>query len=242
MNNFVNILHYHDTPLPKIKQNHIYYTNQMGQKSSKIKITETDKAVLQLKRSKDEIHKFTKRTDILITSEKNQIKQLIKEHPHDYKKNNRIRLLLKRVHYQEYLLQQASDQLINLENMLANIEFKLIESQFLSGLKKGNDILTKLNKEFNNIDQVMDDVAEQVAYQDEINDVLANSIAGVENFEDEIDKELDKLEFEINPITKLELPTTNDLPTLKKKETESIKQNNKVTHQEGTKERIAIPS
>lgn len=211
----------------------------MGQKNSKIQITETDKAVLQLKRSKDEIHRFTKRTDILIGSEKEQIKQLIKNNPTTYKNNTKIRLLLKRVHYQEHLLQQASDQLINLEHMLANIEFKLIESQFISGLKKGNDILTKLNKEFTNIDEVISDAQEQMAYQNEINDVLANSVVGVNSFEDQIDKELDKLEHEINPSSKIEMPSTKELPSLKEKskadELDTVEENHK-------QERIALPS
>lgn len=211
----------------------------MGQKNSKIQITETDKAVLQLKRSKDEIHRFTKRTDILIGSEKEQIKQLIKNNPKTYKNNNKIRLLLKRVHYQEHLLQQASDQLINLEHMLANIEFKLIESQFMTGLKKGNDILTKLNKEFTNIDEVISDVQEQMAYQNEINDVLANSVVGVNSVEDQIDKELDKLEYELNPPNKIEMPSTKELPSLREK----VEPNERDTTEEShNQERIALPS
>lgn len=185
----------------------------MGQKGSKIQITETDKAILQIKRSKDELHKFTRRTDDLILDEKLQLKQLIKNNPKNYKQNVKVRLLLKRIHYQEHLLQQAADQLINLENMVSNIEFKLIEANFIEGLKNGNMILTKLNREFKNIDELMDDVQEQIQYQDEIDNVLSHSVVGVSNFEEELDRELDSLENELNPLPSL--PNTDGLPPIK---------------------------
>lgn len=201
----------------------------MGQKNSKLAITETDKAVLQLKRSKDDIHKFTKRTNLLINNEKDQLKQLIKEHPQDYKKNHEIRFLLKRIHYQEILLQQASDQLINLENMISNIEFKLIEKQFFKGIQKGHSILTKLNKEFNDLDNVLDSVQDQMQYAEEINNTLSQSIVGIDNFEDELDKELSELELEVNPKIEINMPSTENLPS-------PIEQKPKVSEEEESKE------
>lgn len=194
----------------------------MGQKGSKIKITEQDKAVLQLKQSKDSIHKYTRRTSSLIDEERQQLKSLIKENPKTYKQNTKVRFILKRIHYQEHLLDQASDQLVNLENMLSNIEFKLVEKQFFQGLQNGNVILTKLNKEFKNIDDIMDDVQEQIAYQSEIDETLAQHVSGVNDYEDEIDKELDAMELEIegkketNVIEQIpEMPSIDKLPELK---------------------------
>lgn len=55
-------------------------------------------------------------------------------------------------------MQQASELLINLEYMLSNIELKLIEAQFLQGLKKGNELQTKLNKEFINVGDVINNL------------------------------------------------------------------------------------
>lgn len=194
----------------------------MGQTNSKIRITETDKAVLQLKRSKDKIHKFTRRTDKLIEQEKIRIKQMIKDNPENYKQNKKIRLLLKRMHYQEYLVQQASDQLTNLEFMISNIEFKLIEVQFLQGLKKGNDILTKLNKEFVNVDEVISNFQEQLEYQNEVDNALAHSVIGVGDIEVVLDKELDDLENELKSKMLTNMPTTTGLASL-----ESNKENSK---------------
>jgi len=121
---------------------------------------------------------------------------------------------LKRVHYQEHLLDQASDQLINLENMLSNIEFKLVEKQFFEGLKNGNSILTKLNKEFANVDEVLDDMQEQMAYQDEINETLAQHVSGVNDYEDEIDKELDAMENELMGKQKQEQEALPNMPSV----------------------------
>ncbi|SCW00958.1 LAFE_0D01904g1_1 [Lachancea fermentati] len=197
----------------------------MGQKGSKIEVTKADKAVLQLKISKDDLHRYTRRTELLINNERQQLRHLLKEDPKNGKKNPRVRLILKRIHYQSHLLDQAADQLINLENMVATVEFKLIEQQFIAGLKQGNDVLTKLNKEFAGAEDLLDDVQEQIAYQEEIDQILSTSVVG--GFEDELDRELQQLDQEVNGSQNLpELPSTEGLPAIQdsKQGSESVKQ------------------
>lgn len=190
----------------------------MGQKSSKIEITKTDKAILQLKISKDELHRYTRRTERLLSTERLQLKQILKEdQSKDPKKNPRARLMLKRIHYQSHLLQQASDQLINLENLVSNVEFKLIEQQFIQGLSTGNEILTKLNQEFRNVDNLLDNVQEQINYQEEIDTALANSVVGG-GLEDELDRELQALDNEINPTREPDMPSVVGLPPIHREE------------------------
>lgn len=190
----------------------------MGQKGSKVQITENDRAILQLKRSKDEIHKFTRKTDQLIGTERERLKHMIKDNPKGYKNDRKVRFLLKRIHYQDHLLQQASEQLINLENLVSTLEFKLVEVQFIKGLERGKDILSKLNQEFKNVDELVDGVHEQISYQNEIDNVLSHSIVGVDDFEDELDKELEQLDSEVNPKISLHLPSTDNLPPLQQNE------------------------
>ncbi|GCE99466.1 vacuolar protein sorting-associated protein 20 [Zygosaccharomyces mellis] len=200
----------------------------MGQRPSKVKITRNDRAILQLKRSKDEIHKFAKRTDKLIASERVRLKAMIEEDPKHYKENLKIRFLLKRIHYQNHLLEQAGDQLINLENLVSTLEFKLVELQFVKGLEHGNEILSKLNKEFKGADQLMDNVQSQISYQNEINDVLARSVVGIDDFEEELDKELEQLEGEFIPKEEpqkepqIQMPSTEGLSELKPTEQDSV--------------------
>lgn len=222
----------------------------MGQKSSKVQITKTDRAILEVKRSKDEIHKFTRRTDSLIQAERYQLKELIRNNPDNYKSNIKVRFLLKRIHYQEHLLQQASDQLINLENMISTLEFKMVETQFINGLRNGNEILKKLNKEFSNVDELMDDVQDQIAYQNEINETLSRSIVGANDYEDELDKELDALEMEVNTKEKkhkveaVNLPSTEGLPSLSKEEQTDQKEQKEFAQdkKENSKEPVALLS
>ncbi|CAI4035554.1 hypothetical protein SMKI_13G2040 [Saccharomyces mikatae IFO 1815] len=221
----------------------------MGQKGSKVHITKTDRAILEVKRSKDEIHKFTRRTDSLILVEKGQLRDLIRKNPKSYKSNMRVRFLLKRIHYQEHLLQQASDQLINLENMVSTLEFKMVEKQFINGLKNGNEILKKLNKEFGNVNELMDDVHDQIAYQNEINETLSRSVIGTEDYEDELDKELDALENEINPkkqnnVEEVDMPSTEGLSSLPQREQTGQKEKGKlIPEKEGdTEEPVALLS
>lgn len=185
----------------------------MGSHGSKIKVTETDKAMLAVKKSRDELHKFSKRTDIFILQEKTRLKELIHAKPTSYKSDPQVRALLKRIHYQEHLLQQASDQLVNLENMVATLEYKLVEKQFLEGLQNGNNILKKMNREFQDVDTLIDDVRDQIAYQNEVDQVLATSVTGTHNIEEELDRELELLNSELKSEV-LNLPNTDGLASL----------------------------
>ena len=110
-------------------------------------------------------------------------------------------MLLKKTKYQQKLLEDSSNQLYNLENMIHNIEFKLIEKDFLKGLQNGNAILSKLNNEMKveDVERLVDEVQDNIAYQDEINEMLSNSVVG-QDIEDEIDQELAALELEATPL------------------------------------------
>ncbi|SCU90194.1 LANO_0D07910g1_1 [Lachancea nothofagi CBS 11611] len=210
----------------------------MGQGNSKIEVTKADKAILQLKISKDELHRYTKHTETLVFNERKRLKSLLREDPKGGTKNPRARILLKKIHYQSRLLDQAADQLINLENLVATVEFKLVERQFMAGLKQGNEVLTRLNREFKGAEDLMDSVAEQIAYQEEIDQVLSSSVVG--GFEEELDRELEALDQEVNgtvnvpensaigageelglpdvpadkPVVSPEMPSTGELPRI----------------------------
>lgn len=192
----------------------------MGNTTSSPKVTEQDKAILQVKLQKDKLLKYQKKSSLLLKSETEQIKAYLKQND---KKN--AKLLLKRTKYQETLLENVSSQIMNLENMIQNIEFKLVEKEFLKGLTNGNEILKKLNNEMNinEIENLMDNVNENIQYQEEIDQVLSTSIVG-KDIEDEIDQELRLLEEEeaeknkpkeANLIGKL--PSVKDLPEIEEK-------------------------
>lgn len=193
----------------------------MGNTSSSPRVTAQDKAILQVKLQKDKLLKYQKKSNLLLKSETEQIKKYLREND---KKSAKV--LLKRTKYQETLLENVSNQLLNLENMIQNIEFKLVEKEFLKGLSNGNEILKKLNNEMNinDVEKLMDDVNENIQYQEEIDQVLSTSIVG-RDVEDEIDEELKQLELEEaakNAPTKEELidklPSVQDLREIKQQE------------------------
>lgn len=196
-------------------------------------MTEADKAMLQLKMAKDELHRYSRRTETLINTERNELKGLCSRlKGKQLKEDPRARLLLKRMHYQQRLLEQCTDQIINLETMVQSIEFKLVEKSFIDGLQKGNQLLKKLNSELNleKVENIMDAAAEQIETQREIDDTLSNAIVG-STINDEIDKELEQLDRETNGVEKVasapgvqdkleQLPSTEKLGKFKASEPE----------------------
>ncbi|CEP22303.1 unnamed protein product [Cyberlindnera jadinii] len=168
----------------------------MGNTSSAPRVTAQDKAVLQVKLQKDKLVRYQKKMNLLVDQETTQIKVYLRQG-----KKNDAKVLLKKTKYQQKLLEDSSNQLYNLENMIHNIEFKLIEKDFLKGLQNGNAILSKLNNEMKveDVERLVDEVQDNIAYQDEINEMLSNSVVG-QDIEDEIDQELAALELEATPL------------------------------------------
>jgi len=98
--------------------------------------------------------------------------------------------LSKKKKYQEILLERTDAQLMNLEELTNSIEYALVEKQVLDGLKAGNDVLKEIQREMSleAVEQLMDETAEAIAYQNEISEMLGSKITAED--EEEIEKEL----------------------------------------------------
>lgn len=74
-----------------------------------------------------------------------------------------------------------------------SIEFALVEKQVFEGLKTGSAVLKELNNEMKveDVERLMDDTADAVAYQQEVSDLLSSKIT--EEDEEEIERELELL-------------------------------------------------
>ncbi|RCH95946.1 Vacuolar protein sorting-associated protein 20, partial [Rhizopus stolonifer] len=113
--------------------------------------------------------------------------------------------------YQVQLLEKTDQQLMNLEELTHSIEYALVEKQVLEGLQKGNDVLKEIHKEtsIEAVEKLMDDTADAIAYQNEIDEMLHELISAEE--EEEIERELNELrEEELN--AKLPEVPKNKLP------------------------------
>ncbi|XP_024287267.1 charged multivesicular body protein 6 [Oncorhynchus tshawytscha] len=173
--------------------------NIFGRKR-RTRVTEQDRAVLQLKQQRDKLKQYQKRITLQLEKERNLAKQLLK----DGKKEKAL-LLLKKKRYQDQLLDKTENQISNLERMCQDIEFAQIEMKVIEGLKVGNDCLKSLHEamSIDDVERIMDETQEAIEYQREIDEMLAGSLTQ----EDE-----DAILAELEAITQgdLDLPEVPD--------------------------------
>lgn len=174
--------------------------NLFSKKTPKSRVTEQDKAVLQLKQQRDKLKQYQKKIQLNMDKERETAKKLIKNGMKD-----RALLLLKKKRYQESLLAKTDGQLDNIEQLVGNVEFAQIEAKVVEGLKAGNESLKQLQKvmSLEQVEKIMDETREAVEYQNEIDTLLSGQLTA----EDE-----DAVLAELDEITKVDLP---EVPTEK---------------------------
>uniref|UniRef100_A0AAY4CH90 Charged multivesicular body protein 6 n=1 Tax=Denticeps clupeoides TaxID=299321 RepID=A0AAY4CH90_9TELE len=166
------------------------------------RVTEQDRAVLQLKQQRDRLRQYQKKLGLQLEKEKLVARQLLK----DGKKEKAL-LLLKKKRYQEQLLDKTDGQISNLERMVQDIEFAQIEMKVIEGLKVGNECLKKMHETLSveEVERIMDETQDSIEYQRQIDELLAGSLSQ----EDE-----DAVLAELEAITQgdVQLPEVPDEP------------------------------
>ncbi|XP_072882389.1 charged multivesicular body protein 6 [Hemitrygon akajei] len=157
-------------------------------KKKRSRVTEQDKAVLQLKQQRDKLKQYQKRIGIQLEKERQLARQLLRNG-----KKEKAKLLLKKKRYQEQLLDKTEVQISNLEHMVQDIEFTQIEMKVIEGLKIGNDCLKKMHEvmSIEEVERIMDETQEAVEYQRQIDEILAGGLS--QEDEDAILAELDAI-------------------------------------------------
>ncbi|KAM4691609.1 charged multivesicular body protein 6 [Rhinophrynus dorsalis] len=137
------------------------------------RVTEQDKAVLQLKQQRDKLKQYQKKITLQLQREREVAKQLL----HDGKKE-KAKFLLKKKRYQEQLLEKTDNQISNLEKMVEDIEFAQIEMKVIEGLKVGNECLKKMHEvmSIEEVEKIMDETQESIEYQRQIDEMLSGSL------------------------------------------------------------------
>ncbi|KAF9432640.1 Vacuolar protein sorting-associated protein 20 [Entomortierella beljakovae] len=161
----------------------------MGSTNSKTnKITAHDKAILDLKVQRDKLKQYNKRLSIIVEKELG----LAKSHLAKGDKKRAL-LALRRKKFQEGLLEKTELQMTNLDELTFSIEQALVEQQVFAGLAAGNQVLKELHKEMSlsDVEKLMDDTAESIAYQNEIDELLCTRLSVAE--EEDIERELDAM-------------------------------------------------
>ncbi|XP_063961253.1 charged multivesicular body protein 6-like [Lytechinus pictus] len=179
----------------------------------KSRVTEQDKAVLQLKQQRDKLKMYQRKIEASLAKERELAKKLLKEG-----KKEKAKLLLKKKRYQESLLTKTDNQLDNLEKMTSEIEFAQIEHQVIDGLKVGNDCLKKMHQmmSLEDVEKIMDETREGIEYQNEIDELLAGGLT--EEDEEAVLAELSQITGE----SEITLPTVpqDQLPQIDDSEPE----------------------
>jgi len=176
-------------------------------KKEKSRITDQDRAILGLKKQRDQLKQYQRRIEGVLEKDRELARKLLKEG-----KKDRAKLLLRKKKYQEGLLDQTAGQLDNIERLCQDLEFTQVQKQVLDGLQKGNDALEKANAVFSldEIESIMSDTEDAVEKQREIERMLSGGLTEVEE-EDvlgELDNILAELEGEAVPSLP-SVPTSN---------------------------------
>ncbi|XP_070596316.1 charged multivesicular body protein 6 [Erythrolamprus reginae] len=161
--------------------------NLFGRKRQ-TRVTEQDKAVLQLKQQRDKLKQYQKKISLQLERERIFARQLLKDG-----KKEKAKLLLKKKRYEEQLLDKTENQISNLERMVYDIEFTQIELKVIEGLKIGNECLNRMHQvmSIEEVERIMDETQEAVEYQRQIDEILAGSFTTED--EDAILAELDAI-------------------------------------------------
>ncbi|CAB3231603.1 unnamed protein product [Arctia plantaginis] len=152
------------------------------------RVTEQDKAVLQLKQQRDKLKQYQKKIELNLEKDRQLAKKLLTEG-----KRDRAKLLLKKKKYQENLLQNTDNQLEQLEQLTHDLEFAQIEIQVLDGLKTGNVALKKVHDVLNidEIEKILDETKEGIDKQREIDDLISGQLT--EEDEEAVEAELEAI-------------------------------------------------
>lgn len=188
------------------------FSSKGKDKKTESRVTEQDKAVLQLKQQRDKLKQYQKKINVQIGKDRNVAKQLL----HDGRKD-KAKLMLRKKKFQESLLEKTDGQLDNIDRMVTDLEFAQVESQVVQGLKVGNESLKKLHQllSLEDVEKIMDETREGIEYQQEIDDLLSGGLSAQD--EDDVLAELDAIvQAEVTD----ELPDVPDdeLPEEKRKE------------------------
>ncbi|RWS17734.1 charged multivesicular body protein 6-A-like protein [Dinothrombium tinctorium] len=167
------------------------------------RVTEQDKAILQLKQQRDKLKQYQKRVKEQLEKEKRLARELIQNN-----KKDKALLLLKKKKYMDTLLERTDQQLDNLEKMVSDIEFAQIEITVVKGLQKGNEALKQLHSimSIEQIEDIMDETREGIEKQREIDNLIGTAFT--EEEESELLNELEKMTAENEQETEFpEVPT-----------------------------------
>ncbi|KAG0718644.1 Charged multivesicular body protein 6 [Chionoecetes opilio] len=131
-------------------------------KKQQSKVTEQDKAVLQLKTTRDKIRQYQKRSEGKLETDRSLAKQLLRDG-----RKERAKLLLRKKRFIEEQLKKTDGTLENIERMIEDIEFAQIQVKVVDSLRVGNESLKQVSAmlDIEDIERILDETQEAAEKQ-----------------------------------------------------------------------------
>jgi hypothetical protein len=155
----------------------------------KVKVTDHDRAVLDLKVAKDKL----KRYQIKMRSESLRLTEQAKELVTAGRKDRAL-LVLKMRRLREDEQVKAESQLMNVEQLITQIEWETQQMQVFDALKSGNQALEAIHKimSLEEVEKLMADTADSIEYEQEISRLLSGNLSA--GAEEEVMREFEELQ------------------------------------------------
>ncbi|KAI5691843.1 Snf7 [Leishmania braziliensis] len=152
--------------------------SQLTEKPEKSQITPSDKARLQLKLQRDNVQAAIRKYERVASLEHEKAKEFMRA-------GNKRKALycLKREKAQQSQISIVTDMLDNVQRLIDTVEFTQIQGEVVAAMKVGKCELENLNKMLNidDIERLMDEASESIEEANQINAVLSQPLAGVQD-------------------------------------------------------------
>ena len=157
--------------------------------TSSSRINKDDKAIAEVKLTKDKVRNYLKKLERSIGICKDAVKECIRN-----KQKDKAMLALRKQKYLEKNLETGRDELLNLENLVLNIENAQMQKNVYEAMKQGNDFLKNMNQQLtiDDVEKLMEETAEAIEYQQQVGEILAQQ--GIREDDSDLLKQLEQLD------------------------------------------------
>ncbi len=172
-------------------------------KRKPVTLNDTENAILQCKSCRDKIKQYIKRLEKRQNSCQEKAKELIRSKERD---RARIYLRQKKLHQEQIKISEG--QLEMIENQIKEIENASNLQDCMSVLKKGNEVLKNLQNtiKIEEWEKVKDDMDELKEKDQEISNFFKEKGINEDEYDEQVNNELDKLIKDIQGDAKIDLP------------------------------------
>ena len=168
-----------------------------------VKLNDTENAILQCKTCRDKIKQYIKRLEKRQNSCQEKAKELIRS-----KERDRARIYLRQKKLHQEQIKTSEGQLEMIENQIKEIESANNLQECMACLKQGNEVLKKLqnNIKIEEWEKVKDDMNELKEKDQEISNYFKEYGINEDEYDEQVNDELDKLINAIQGDAKIDLP------------------------------------